>query len=70
MKRREFLSNKAIHLFLQSTLSVSNIRDNVEGRRNDEVAVDLQDVITDDRNISREGFRSLFGGGEREITRN
>lgn len=70
MKRRELLSNKAIHLFLQSALSVSNIRDNVEGRRNDEVAVDLRHVITDDRNISREGFRSLFGGREGVITRN
>ena len=70
MKRRELLSSKAIHLFLQSTLSVSNIRDNVEGRRNDVVAVDLRHVITYDTNISREGFGSLFGEGEGEITRN
>ena len=64
MKRRELLSSKAIHLFLQSAQSVTNIQDNIEGRRNDEVAVDLRHVITDDRNISREGFGSLFGGGE------
>ena len=64
------LSNKAVHLFIQNSLSVSAIRDNVEGRRDDEVAVDPRCVITDDRNISREGFGSLFGEGGREIARN
>jgi len=69
IKQRELLSSKALHLFLQSPLSVSAIRDNVEGRRDDEVAVDPEDIITDDRKISREGFGSLFGGGV-ESTRN
>ena len=69
IKQRELLSNKAVHLFLQSTLSVSSIRDNVEGRRDDEVAVDPREVIKDDRMISREGFGSLFGGAE-DIARN
>ena len=69
IKQKELLSNKAVHLFLQSTLSISIIRDNVEGRRNDEVITDLHHLITDDRKISREGFGSLFG--ERgEIARN
>lgn len=69
IKQRELLSNKAVHLFLQSTLSVSSIRDNVEGRRDDEVAVDPREVIKDDRMISREGFGSLFGEGG-DIARN
>ena len=69
IKQRELLSSKALHLFLQSPLSVSAIRDNVEGRRDDEVAVDPEDIITDDRKISREGFGSLFGGAG-DIARN
>ena len=63
IKQKELLSNKAVHLFLQSTLSITNIRDNVEGRRDDEVAVDPRHIITDDRKIAREGFGSLFGEG-------
>ena len=69
IKQRELLSNKAVHLFLQSSLSVSSIQDNVEGRRDDEVAVDPREVIKDDRMISREGFGSLFGGAG-DIARN
>ena len=53
IKQKELLSNKSVHLFLQSTLSISIIRDNVEGRRNDEVITDLRHVITDkQKNIS------------------
>ena len=58
---RELLSNKAVHLFLQSPLSVADIRDNVEGRRDDEVALSPAEVIRDDRKVSRQGFGDLFG---------
>ena len=37
------------------------IRDNVEGRRDDDVAVTVDRILHDDRKISRAGFGSLFG---------
>ena len=60
---RELLSNKALHLYLQSRLSMEKIKQNVEGKRDDDVALAVTDIIRDERNISREGFGDLFGGG-------
>lgn len=34
---QEFLSNKALHLFLQTQLSVTRIKENMDGRQDDEV---------------------------------
>merc|ERR1712083_962009 len=59
---RELLSNKALHLYLQTRLSMENIRLNIEGKRDDDVALAATEIIKDDRNISREGFGDLFGG--------
>ena len=59
---RELLSNKALHLYLQSRLSMENIKQNVDGKRDDDVALAVTDIIRDERNIAREGFGVLFGG--------
>ena len=55
------MSNKAVHLFLQTQHGMDIIRDNVEGRRDDDVAVTVDRILHDDRKISRAGFGSLFG---------
>ena len=59
---RELLSNKALHLYLQSRLSMEKIKLNVDGKRDDDVALAVSDIIRDERNIAREGFGVLFGG--------
>ena len=59
---RELLSNKALHLYLQSRLSMEKIKLNVDGKRDDDVALAVTDIIRDERNIAREGFGVLFGG--------
>lgn len=58
---RELLSNKALHLYLQSRLSMEKIKLNVDGKRDDDVALAVTDIIRDERNIAREGFGVLFG---------
>jgi len=58
---RELLSNKAIHLFLQTQLSIDDIRDNMEGKRDDDVALTVAEIVKDDRKVSRQGFGQLFG---------
>ena len=58
---RELLSNKAVHLFLQTQLSMEEIRENVEGVRDDPVVESIDKVLGDDRKVEREGFMSLFG---------
>jgi len=60
---RELLSNKALHLYLQSRLSMEKIKLNVDGKRDDDVALAVSDIIRDERNIAREGFGVLFGDG-------
>ena len=57
----QFLSNKAIHLFLQTQLSMEMIKENMEGKRDDEVVVDKNRVFKDVRNNAKEGFGVLFG---------
>jgi len=59
---RELLSNKALHLYLQTRLSMEDIKENVEGKRDDDVALAVADLIKDERNVAREGFGGLFGG--------
>ena len=59
---RELLSNKALHLYLQTRLSMEDIKENVEGKRDDDVAMAVADLIKDERNVAREGFGDLFGG--------
>ena len=59
---RELLSNKALHLYLQTRLSMEDIKENVEGKRDDDVAMAVADLIKVERNVAREGFGDLFGG--------
>ena len=59
---RELLSNKALHLYLQTRLSMEDIKENVEGKRDDDVAMAVADLIKDERNVAREVFGDLFGG--------
>ena len=54
----EYLSNKAVHLFLQTGLSVDKIRLNIEGLRDDDVPAF---PIVDKRTNSRNGFSEIFG---------
>ena len=58
---RELLSNKALHLFLQTQLSIEKIKENLEGKRDDEVLVAKSKIVKDDRNNTKEGFGGLFG---------
>ena len=61
LRSKELLSNKAVHLFLQSQLSLEHIKDNVDGVRDDEVVETLDKVLGDERRLQRDGFRDLFG---------
>jgi len=61
LTEKQFLSSKALHLFLQTQLSLDKIIENMEGKRDDEVVVAKSKIIKDDRNNAREGFGSLFG---------
>ena len=55
---RQLLSNRALHLFLQTNYSAQRISENAAGARDDQV---VDNVVRDDRKISKDGFRSLFG---------
>jgi len=61
MAERQLLSNKALHLFLQTQLSIEKIIENMEGKRDDEVVVAKCKIVKDDRNNAKEGFGGLFG---------
>lgn len=61
LAERQLLSNKALHLFLQTQLPIQKIKDNLEGKRNDEVVVAKSKIVKDDRNNAKEGFGALFG---------
>jgi len=52
---RQLLSNRALHLFLQTTLSMDRIMENVEGVRDDQVVRKLKSAE------SSPGFKSIFG---------
>merc|ERR1719242_819760 len=58
----QFLSSRALHLFLQTSHSINRIQENIEGRRDDQVVPDKEKVLGDTRNNNREGFRGVFGG--------
>jgi len=58
---KELLSNKALHLFLQTQLTMEKINDNLEGKRDDEVLLPKSKIVRDDRNNAKEGFCALFG---------
>jgi len=54
--QREILSNRALHLFLQTNFSMGRISENADGIRDDQV------IIPDrDEGKQRDGFRTLFG---------
>ena len=55
------MTHQALHLFLQSQLSMQTIKANMEGRRDDEVVVPISDLVKDERNNTKEGFGGLFG---------
>jgi hypothetical protein len=61
LAEKQLLSNKALHLFLQTQLPIQKIKDNLEGKRDDEVVVDKSKIVKDDRNNAKEGFGGLFG---------
>jgi len=61
LAEKQLLSNKALHLFLQTQLTMEKIIENMEGKRDDEVVVAKSKIIRDDRNNAKEGFGSLFG---------
>ena len=56
LRERQYLSNKALHLFLQTSLSWEKIMMNMQGIRDDQV--------NKDKDIGRKnnvGFRQIFG---------
>ena len=61
LAEKQLLSNKALHLFLQTQITMEKIMENMEGKRDDEVVVAKSKIIKDDRNNAKEGFGSLFG---------
>ena len=54
---REHLANRALHLFLQTSISLEDIKLNIKGLRNDEVP---NFPLVDKRNNSRDGFSQIF----------
>merc|ERR1712012_988651 len=58
----QFLSSRALHLFLQTSHSVPRILENIEGKRDDQVVPDKEKMLGDTRNNNREGFKGVFGG--------
>merc|ERR1712226_1121574 len=57
--QREYLCDKALHLLLQTSLSVQRIQRNLEGLVDDDVH--QPDHLVDDRTNSRSGFQQIFG---------
>ena len=58
LTHRGYLSSKALHLFLQTGLSIENIGLNLKGLRDDDVP---SYPLVDKRNNSRNGFSQIFG---------
>jgi len=54
---REHLSNRALHLFLQTNLSLEDIKLNIQGLRDDDVP---DFPLVDKRNNSKGGFAEIF----------
>jgi len=61
LKEKELLASKALHLFLQTQLSIDKIIDNMEGRRDDEVVVEKSKIVKDERSNAKDGFGGVFG---------
>jgi hypothetical protein len=55
---RQLLSNRALHLFLQTELSTERIVANANGKHDDQVE---RNLIVDTRNNLRQGFQDIFG---------
>ena len=54
---KEHRANRALHLFLQTSLSLEDIKLNIEGLRNDDVP---DFPLVDKRNNSKNGFSQIF----------
>eukprot|EP00092_Neocalanus_flemingeri_P028516 GFUD01030968.1.p1 GENE.GFUD01030968.1~~GFUD01030968.1.p1 ORF type:complete len:213 (-),score=51.33 GFUD01030968.1:127-765(-) len=54
----QYHSNKALHLFLQTTLSLERIQLNLDGVRDDDVP---KNPLEDRRSNSKNGFNMIFG---------
>merc|ERR1712117_27897 len=59
LETSDYLSSKALHLYLQTNLSLEDIDLNVRGERDDEVCPD-PDPYKDKRTISNDGFSEIF----------
>jgi len=55
--KHEYLSNKAVHLFLQTNLTLEKIKLNIEGIRDDDVP---NFPLVDKRNNKKVGFSEIF----------
>ncbi|XP_023340860.1 uncharacterized protein LOC111710902 isoform X1 [Eurytemora carolleeae] len=55
---RQLLSNRALHLFLQTVLSIERIVENAYGRHDDQVD---PCILVDTRKNRKEGFHGIFG---------
>ena len=58
LSERQYLSNKALHLFLQTNVSKEKIQQNLDGVRDDDVPKNL---FVDRRCNSKNGFNLIFG---------
>ena len=61
LAEQQILSTKAIHLFLQTQLSMEMIKENLDGKRDDDVIADKNKVFKDDRKNAKDRFGALFG---------
>ena len=61
LAEKQILSNKALHLFLQTQLSMEKIKEKLDGKRDDDVIADKNKVFKDDRKNAKDGFGALFG---------
>ena len=61
LAENQILSNKALHLFLQTQLSMEMIKENLDGKRDDDVIADKNKAFIDDRKNAKDGFGALFG---------
>jgi len=68
VKEKQLLSDKSLHLFLQTNLSMERIKENLVGLKDDEVLVSTKKLVSDTRTNSREGFQQVFGNSCRVKT--
>jgi len=61
---REYLSNKTVHLLLQTNLTLNQIDLNIQGIRDDEVP---SFPLKDTRNNMKIGFSDIFGSFEEQL---